>query len=146
MRRHSAQFRQCLEDCDVETLQAIWTAEFPGLPQPTRAEAEISLHMARTQSASISFKKRAYSHAWLHERNLPSQLPDHLRPRAERVYPVIVDCVGIAIKTPPHRRELGNAITQAMSDVVEDHYSRGIRKPEIIKPRMLEAREKIRRI
>lgn len=100
--------RQALEDGDCDVLAKLWRHIAPHLPGPkTRAEIEIVLHSARTQAGSVTFRKRAYSHRWLMERGLPSHLPDDLRPKAERIYPRIVEGVGIAVKArdPTRLRE-----------------------------------------
>jgi hypothetical protein len=124
----------------------MWESIAPHLPQP-RNDAEVltSIHCARTYAQSIAFRLRAYSHAWLVERGLPSGLPDYLRPSAERMYPRVVDAVGIAVGAPPHRRELGLAVRHAMSDAVEDCYADGNKDPAFVKARMFEARLKVMR-
>lgn len=142
----AAAMRQCLEDCDVARLRRLWGEVCPHLPLPTTDEAMlVALHIARTQAASIKFSLRAYSHRWLTERALPSGLPDWLKPRAERMYPVIADAVGISVNTSPRRRELGNAVRTAMSDAVMEAYADGRRDPTFVKDRMMEARERVLR-
>lgn len=104
------------------------------------------MHHARTQAESIGIRKRAYSHRWLVERALPSGLPDHLRPRAERMYPVVVEGVLVACHTfsnalKPAVRE----IQDSMSAAVADAYAEGRREPEFVKARMHEARARAHR-
>src|ERR1044072_6980895 len=90
--------RRCLEECDVAGIRALWAQIPPGMPQPhTDAEALATIHRARTEANSIALRLRAYSHRWLEDRGLPSGLPDELRPRAERMYPRVVDGVGISV-------------------------------------------------
>jgi hypothetical protein len=92
-------FRAALETLDVELTRKIWAHAMPHLPQPeTDDETLTAMHAARTAMESMSFSKRAYSHAWLMERMLPSQLPDNLRPRAQRRYPQTMSAVGIAVR------------------------------------------------
>jgi hypothetical protein len=68
------------------------------MPQPkTKKDTLATLHVCRTVNEKADFKLRAYSHAWLIERSLPSQLPDHLKPRAERLYPRIVTAAAYSI-------------------------------------------------
>ena len=55
------------------------------------------MHHARTAAESVSLKARAWSHRWLCERDLPSALPDHLKPSAERLYPANKMAVGISV-------------------------------------------------
>lgn len=140
---HSAEFRRCLVDLDIEGMRRLWRHTSSHLPQPKNdADALAALHLARTQAKSVPFKLRAYSHRWLTERGLPSQLPDNLRPKAERMYPVVVDAVGISVNAKselllpivPH-------IRAAMENVVLDAYANGDKDPSIIKARMNEAKQ-----
>lgn len=137
------QFRQCLEDGDLDGLRGIWAEAAPHLPQGmSDAQAEIVMHRARTEAASITLRARAYSHRWLCERNLPSGLPDDLKPKAERMYPRLVDAVGISVKArSPDFRPAALMIQTAMSDAVEEAYADG-RGADIpfVRKRMREAR------
>jgi hypothetical protein len=137
--------RRCLEECDVATARKLWAHVAPGMPQPRDdKEALIIIHHARTQSEVVTFPKRAYSHRWLTDNGLPSGLPDHLKPKAERMYPRIVDAVGIAVgATSEAHKPLVKLVRGAMENVVLDHYADGIKDPAIIKPRMLEARSAV---
>lgn len=144
---HSAELRRCLEQCDVAGARALWAHIAPHLPQPSDDWITLAtIHRARTQAENISFKLRAYSHAWLTERAIPSGLPDELKPKAQRIYPVIVGAHGVAVGRPssPHR-ERNLAIERAMSDAIMDCYANNTRDPEIISARMLEARAKVYR-
>lgn len=94
----SNEFLLLLEKQDIRGLRRAWAKASPHLPQPkSKEEAEIVMHHARTLSNSLSLKHRAYSHKWLLERTLPSGLPEELRPSAERMYPVVVEGVGITL-------------------------------------------------
>lgn len=137
-------FRAALEAGDVRLLRRMWSAWFPHLPQPKTAEqAEAVMHHARTQAETVSFKARAWSHRWLTERNLPSGLPDRLKPSAERVYPRIVEGVGISVNCRnPILKPAMIEVRKAMEAVVEDSYANGETDPAIVRPRMFEAREK----
>ena len=134
-------FRDCLVDLDLKGLRQLWHIVAPHLPQPkTDQETLVSAHHARTQAKTIPFKLRAYSHRWLTERNLPSGLPDYMKPRAERLYPKIVTAVGIAVKSMSGANApLAKALEQAMSDAVAEMYADGIEDPKIVKPHMLAA-------
>ena len=91
-------FRNLLESGDVEGCRAYWRQHAGKMPQPeTREQAEIVMHHARTGAESISFRARAWSHRWLVERDLPSALPDRLRPRAEQIWAVRKTGVGISV-------------------------------------------------
>jgi hypothetical protein len=75
------------------------------------------------------------------ERGLPSGLPDHLKPKADRIYPRTVEAVGVAVlATSADGVTRARAIEKAMSDAVAECYADGERDPEIIKSRMAEAR------
>jgi hypothetical protein len=138
----AAEMRLLLEAGDVEGLRAFHAKHSPHLDQPASHEAaEVAMHMARTQSRSVRFKLRAYSHSWLTERSLPSQLPDHLRPRAERMYPRIVEAVGVSVSASSvEMKPVARFIQQAMCDVVEDMYANGDKDPDLVRKRMREAR------
>lgn len=143
---YNTAMRQCLIDVDVGLMRKLTATVFPQFPAPgTDAEVEGSIHYARTVAESIPFRYRAYSHAWLCERALPSGLPDDLRPKAERMYPRIVDAVGVAVlatgSTSEEKRQLGGLVRDAMNEVVMDHYSSDrAREPERIKRDMLRRR------
>jgi hypothetical protein len=133
-------FRQALENLDIGLARKMWAHVMPHLPQPqSDGEALIGMHMARTAAKSITFTGRAYSHAWLVERGLPSQLPDRLRPRAERLCPRTVPAVGIAVQ---HRTPIALSIRRAMEEAVLDA---GVADPPLTKRAILSARTKARR-
>ncbi len=134
-------FRRILEELDISGFALISRAL--GMKFKDDASAEVTMHHARTQVEAISFDMRAYSHAWLTERGFPSGLPDELRPRAQRLYPVVAEAVGVSV------RGLGNVVTplsdvveRAMSDAVAECYADGERRSDIVKARMAEARHK----
>jgi hypothetical protein len=133
------QFHEALERLDIPLLRKIWLHVRPNMPHAASdEEALVVAHMTRTQVPSIRFKLRAYSHAWLIERGLPSQLPDKLRPKAERIYPVIIPAVGIATR---NNHEVARAIRRAMVEAVLDA---GIHDPILTKRAILAARAKTR--
>jgi hypothetical protein len=138
---HAATMRRCLIDLDVPGIRALWSAVSPHLPQPSSdADALTALHVARTQAESVPFRLRAYSHRWLSERALPSRLPDRLKPSAERLYPRVVEGVGISVNSK--YPEVVRGVRGAMEYVVSDCYANGDMAPEIVKPLMQEARRK----
>lgn len=143
------QFRQALEDGDVAILRGLWPQLMPHLPQPkTAADAEISMHMARTSADSVTIKGRCYSHRWLEERNLPSLLPDYLKPEVDRHYPRVVEAVGISVNfRSPFLKPAAIQVQGAMSDAVEDAYAEGRTDPEFVRARMAEAKQReVRRL
>ena len=100
--------------------------------------------MARTASVALPLKLRAYSHRWLLDHNYPSQLPDELKPRAERLYPQHIVAVGISVNSK--YALVKDAIQGAMQNAVVEAYADGNEKqPDIVKKRMLEARQKERK-
>lgn len=130
-----AEFRRILESGDVDDFRAVGARCFPHFPRAaTREQAEVALHYARTLAEFLALKHRAWSHRWLTERLLPSGLPDHLKPSAERLYPVIVEGVGIAVgvKVPKFLKSAANIVQGAMSDAVEDIYADD-RSPDPVK-------------
>lgn len=126
--------------------RALWAKVMPHLPQPADdLETLATIHHARTQAKSLPLRLRAYSHRWLCERLLPSGLPDWLRPKAERMYPRLVEAVGIAVKpitgeTPPIVAAFSLHVRGAMEYAVEDAFANGDKDPTIVKGRMMEAR------
>lgn len=99
------------------------------------------MHRARTETASISFRARAYSHAWLMERRMPSGLPDALKPAAERLHPRIATGVGVVVKaSSPFMRPAALEVQKAMVDAIENAYADGNEDPTFVKARMIEAR------
>lgn len=139
--RAQAEFRRALEDGDVATLRRIWGGLSPHLPQPTQEQAEASMHAARTQAESVSVAKRCYSHRWLEERNLPSQLPDRLKPEADRLYPRIADSVGISVNFGSEwMRPAAEIVQGVMEHSVLDSFADGTKDPVIVKARMLDAK------
>jgi len=122
---HSAEMRRCLIALDVAQIKRLWKHIAPNMPQPeSDNDALISMHIARTGAAFVPFKYRAYSHAWLRDNNLPSSLPDRLRPRAEREYPRIVEAVGYAPRfRSPILNPIRPLVMKAVADAIEDCYA-----------------------
>lgn len=136
-------FRAALIELDVPLVRKIWAHVAAHLPQPrSDAEALTMAHRARSEAKSIPFRHRAYSHRWLLDNGYPSGLPDKLRPRAERMYPRIVEAVGIAVRVPEHRAELGKRIQTAMSDAVLEAYADKRTDSDFVRARMMEARQR----
>ena len=124
-------------------MRKLWRHVSPHLPQPNTDEETLSaMHLARTQARSMPLKLRAYSHRWLTERSFPSQLPDHLRPKAERMYPRIVDAVGISVNAKSEFiKPIVPLLRGAMETAVLESYAEGQKDPSIIKNRMNEAKK-----
>lgn len=141
---HAAEFRRCLEQLDVAGIRALWRHVSPHLPQPVSdTEALVTIHGARTQTESLSNKARFYSHRWLLDNGFPSSLPDVLRPSAERMYPRIVEGVGISVNfRSPILKPITDPVRVSMEDAVSEAYADGKTEPTFVKVRMQEAREK----
>lgn len=144
--------RRCLEDADTSFLVAFWRHFFPAMPQPKDdAQARVVLHQARSGSESVRLEKRLYSHAWLTERGLRSNLPDELRPPAEQRRPIIVSAVGVAVQTRchwsdpayPERKERAAAIERAMASAAAECHADGIYDKKRVTARMWAARDRV---
>jgi hypothetical protein len=134
--QHSAEMRRCLIECDVAQMRRLDQHLMPHLRELSDGEVLITIHVARTVSSLVPIKLRAYSHRWLLDRGYPSKLPDHLKPRAERLYPVVVDAVGVMVRGSP----IAGLVQNAMSDAVLECYADNRKEPEFVKARMQEAR------
>lgn len=130
---YAAEFRRCLTDLDAAGIMRIWGHVSPHLPQPeNEAEALHALHIARTVSESMPPAAKAYSEAWLKERERRT----------------IAAAVGITVIYPEHRRSRGEDMRDAMSEVVADAYKAGIdldREAKEVKSRIIAVRDKFRR-
>ena len=144
---HSEEFRRCLAECDVTAIRILWKHLAPNMPSPeSDADALTCIHLARTAAERIPFRLRAYSHRWLTERKLPSQLPDELKPKAERMYPRVVSAVGVCVATWNNRKtDYHHAVSTALCNVVENDYADGIEDPAIIKAHMKVVHDRMRK-
>jgi len=134
--------RRALEAHDLVTCCKLWEQVAPNLPQPKNADdARVIMHHACTVAGNVAVRSRFYSHRWLIDHGYPSGLPDELKPKAERMFPKVIDAVGIACGTASEAmKPLVSHVRGAMENVVLDHYADGVKDPKIIKPRMMEAR------
>lgn len=149
---HSAEFRRCLVDCDVQGAMKIWVHVFPNMPLPGNEEETLMvIHMTRTATERLPFRFRAYSHRWLMERQannpaIRSLLPDDLKPRAERMYPRVVSAVGICVATFGNKKtDYHHHVSTKLCELVADMYADGIEDPVVIKARMKELHDKLRK-
>lgn len=141
---HAAEFRRCLEELDVAAARRLWAYAMPHLPQPASyAEMHATLHHARTQTDSILRELRYYSHRWLLDHDLPSGLPDRLRAAAERVYPVKVEAIGIAVMARDGDKARAEAVRAAMEHAAKECQADGEKSTGTIKARMMEARARV---
>ena len=142
----SASFRSALCDGDIHRTRFLWAHISPDMPQPENdAEAEVIMHQARTAAESVPIQKRIYSHAFLEERGLPSQLPDGMKPPRDRKGPPVIfsaALIGVGtLSSSAGRREEAKAMERAMADAVGDMITSGITDRERIAKRMWEARD-----
>jgi hypothetical protein len=147
VRNYGAEFRRCLDECDVVAARRLWAYVSPHLPQPKNDhETLMIIHRARTEAKSIGLRKRAYSHRWLLDNNYPSGLPDYLRSKAERMYPRIVEGVGISLATTSSIvKSALPIIRKNMSDAVMECYASREIEPSFVKRRIMEAKKRITR-
>jgi hypothetical protein len=134
----ASDFVALLDAGDLDGLIELWRRSPPHLRPKDYREAEIMMHVVRTGSRAVRMRCRAWSHRWLVERGLPSSLPDILKPRAERLYPVVVGAVAIASMqqaptTLPLRRVMQDAVLEVYGDYRQPD-------PDVVRSRMLEAR------
>lgn len=142
---HARLMRDYLERCDVTGVRKLWAAIAPHLPQPANDyQTMVMVHRARTEAATVSLRQRAYSHQWLLANGLPSGLPPRLRPRAERMDFAFAFGVGVALKTcgTGAKQQVGALLQRAMGDAVEAAFAEGDTRPEVLRERMAEARER----
>jgi hypothetical protein len=139
----AGEMQKCLVVLDVKRARQLWNIAFPHLPAITSDNEMLrTLHLARTQSEAFNTKLRFYSHQWLLERNLPSALPDHLRPNAERMYPRVVKAVGTAVHTSSElMRPIVPFVREAMSNAVLETFADGHEDDsDIVRRRIMEAK------
>jgi hypothetical protein len=133
----------------VAGMRALHALVFPHLPAP-KSDRDVlaAIHHARTQAEAMPFKARAWSHHWLVDNNLPSGLPDHLKPRAEQVCPRVAEVTGFSANFRSRiLRPIKPEVEAAVTEVILDEYSGRVVRHDRLKGRMLEAKEKaIRRL
>lgn len=139
-------YRAALAQCDVPLVRKLWQHLAPHMPQPSSdAEALATIHIARTQCEALPPSQRIWSHRWLTERNIPSSLPDHMRPSAEQVVPRIIKAVGNSVNfssslLKPVETPVRQAINHAILDIHADDPD--FSDDDLIRRRMNEARMK----
>lgn len=133
----NAEFRELLEAGDFKGLRAAWRRLAPHLDQPRNDEAaEITMHMARTASKSMSLPKRLYSHSWLLERELPSQMT-----------PVVyAEGVGVSVNfRNKWMQPAAGEVRDAMNAAINECYADRKTEPGFVKARMMAAKERTMR-
>lgn len=134
--------RRAIADLDVETTRRHWASMFPGQPLGDDRQILAMLHLSRTTLPGVADRLRFYSHRWLVDHGLPSFLPDRLKARAEREYPVTVTGVGIAVKfRSPLLQPIGAKVEAAMADAVLEAQADGMLDDvEHVRRRMAQAK------
>jgi hypothetical protein len=148
MGEHSNEMYRCLRDCDTAGAMKLWKHVKPDMPQPENEhQALVLIHYARTQMRKMPNKLRFYSHCWLVGESLPSALPDNMRPRAQRMYPIIVKAVGVGSGSfGGVKRPFNIAIQSVMVDAVKECQADGydLGSP-VVKNRILEKRAEFKK-
>lgn len=145
--QHSAEMMRCMRTLDVAGVRKLWQHMMPNMPQPKNDEdALTTLHVARTASKAMPAAARVYSHDWLLERGLPSQLPNEMLPASRRSEKRIVEAVGVSVNyRSSEMKPAALQIERAMSDAVSDAYAEGRTDVEFVRARLGEAKSKARR-
>ncbi len=129
---------------DVPAMRRLWASVGALYHQPkTDHEALSTLHYARTISEQMSTRARVYSHRWLLDYNLPSGLPDDLKPAADRLYPRIAEAVGLSLNTRSELLKPILPLVQAeMNDAISEAFADGRKDTPHVRMRMAEAKTK----
>ena len=130
--KYGAEFRRCLLELDVAGVIKLHQHVSPHLPVPTKEQALVSLHQARTIARSVPEKLRIYSRAWLDE-----------RARAARE-PLVKESVGYATNTKD--TVLRSALIGGVSRTVDAALVGGVAPSDAktLHPLMLDARAKVK--
>ena len=139
-----AALRSILNDLDIPRMRTYASEAEPHMPSlGSDFAVEARMHYARTLTQTIVPRKRFYSHRWLFDHDLPSGLPDRLKPAADRMYPRIVE--GVAICCASASSEVALSIRSAMERVVLESFADDERDPGVVRLRMMDARDRERR-
>lgn len=147
MADHSAEARRILLALDVNAMRKFDRFMSPNKPADmigTDYDVLCGMHAARTLLDILPLRHREYSHRWLKERGLPSQLPLHLWEAAERPDPRVVEGVGIMVAaSSPELEPAALLVRERMENVVLDAYAdSNSPDPKKLHDRMMEARRK----
>jgi len=134
-------YYRALEAGDSKELRRLWSHSHSHLPQVSEKEAEKMLHLARCGTGTLPLKLRAYSHRWLVERNIPSPLPDEIRPECERLYPRIADSVALCFRASnPAFKEVAAYAQHKASLAVEEMWAENDKDPLRVRNRIKEVK------
>ena len=143
MSKHSIEMHRCIRECDIGGYMKLTDHINPDLAPKDSWQAAFCIHVARTGMRTMPEKLRMYSHCWLRDSGMEKQslLPDKMKPKAERLYPVGARAVGIATRTQTGR---AMAIRGVMEDAVRECEADGydLNNRKVVHGRMLEMRQK----
>lgn len=141
---HGSEFRRCLIEGDVHGIVALHKHVNPHLPEPTVADALVSLHMARMECKFIPEQAKRWSRAWLLDNGY--QRKDGKWQRTTfKEFRVFADAVGISSGFPGRPKSPFNHRVEAvMEDSLLNSLAKGVFEPEMQKEGMMKARAKLR--
>jgi len=142
MAQHSAEMTRCIREVDVGGFIKLTKHVNPDLAPEDDWQAMFQIHLVRTGMRSMADKLRFYSHCWLRDAGFAkySLLPDKLKPRAEKMYPVGAQAVGVATRTQtPRALAIRGTMEDAIRECQADGLDLGDRR---VHKRMLEMRQR----
>lgn len=121
------EFRKALIDGNVVRCWQLSKHVAPNMPQPkTRSQAEVIMHITRTEMNTIPEPLRLESHEWLIERALPSRLPYDLAPKREAHAVAVM--VGTFTNTDEARARAAELLA-AQTEAVRNAQANGVTDP-----------------
>lgn len=142
--KHGSEFRRCLIEGDVRGILALHRHVSPHLPQPTMADALVSLHMARVECSIIPEQAKRWSRAWLLDNGYTRKDGRWQRTDTKELR-IFASAVGISSGMPGTPKNRFNYQVEAiMEDALLNSMAKGINEPQMQKENMLKARAKLR--
>jgi len=142
--QHGAEFRRCLIEGDVRGIMAIHRHVNPHLPEMSPADALVSLHMARMESAFIPEQAKRWSRAWLLD-NGYTRKDGKWQRTSFKEFRVFAEAIGISSSTPGgHKTPFNFRVQTAMEDAALNSLAKGVFEPQMQRESMMKAREKVR--
>ena len=141
---HSSEFRRCLIEGDVHGIVALHKHVNPHLPEPSVADALVSLHMARVECKYIPEQAKRWSRAWLLDNGYRRKDGKWQR-TTFKDFRIFADAVGISSSTVGgHKTPFNYRVQAVMEDALLNSLAKGVFEPEMQKESMFKAREKVR--
>lgn len=142
--QHNAEFRRCLIEGDVHGIVALHKHVNPHLPEPSVADALVSLHMARVECKFIPEQAKRWSRAWLLDNGYRRKDGKWQR-TTFKDFRIFADAVGISSGFPGRpKTPFNHRVEAVMEDSLLNSLAKGVFEPEMQKEGMMKAREKIR--